>query len=734
MANILYRIGGWAARWRKSTLGGGIIILLLLAVVALRMGPVFEGDMSIPGTESEKAANALQEKFPSGDAVDGGTIQLVFKAAQGKSLESAETKKVIQTSLNSILQDQNVASVADPYSSGAISANKEIGYATITYKLPAADVTEKSVEDVERQADKMRKAGIQVEKSGTVGSGGVPEIGGISEVIGIAMAFIILLVMFRSVLTAGLPIVIAIFGLGIGVLLILIGSNFIDMSAVTLTLAVMLGLAVGIDYGLFILSRHRQNMLAGMSIRESIANATGTAGSAVVFAGMTVIIALAGLSVTRIPFLSTMGLAAALTVFIAVLTAIVIVPAMLSLLGERILPKAAAGNERNKKLKKKPATESNAWGRFITKFPLPVAVAGILLLSVISLPALHLQIGLPNNGMKSEDTTERQAYDLLSEGFGPGFNGPLVVLATADGTNNSQSAIEQATAGLSKMEGVASAAPPILNAGGDAAIISVIPKSGPLDKETGKLVSTIRGESKEMESQYGVKLMVTGSTAVDIDISKKLNNALPTFGLLVVGLAFVLLLLVFRSLLVPLKAVLGYLLTMTATLGFVVFVVQDGHFANLFGITQSGPVLNFLPLLTAGILFGLAMDYEVFLVSRMREKFIHARDAKGAILFGIKSSGSVVTAAGLIMVCVFAGFIFMDDTMIKSMGLALAFGILFDAFVVRLAILPAIMSMLGRHSWYLPKWLDRILPNIDVEGAALEEKSHKITVDNRQAM
>ncbi|SDT53483.1 membrane protein YdfJ [Paenibacillaceae bacterium GAS479] len=716
MAKFLYRIGGWAATWRKSVLAGGILILLLAAVFGLRMGPVFEGDVSIPGTEAEMASKALQEKFPSGTASNAGKIQLVFES-QGKSLESPDVKKAIQLSLEAISKDNNVASIADPYASGTISPNKEIGYATITYKVPGSDVKASSIEALDRQAEKLRDAGFKVEKSAISGQPEIPKVGVISEVIGIALAFLILLIFFRSLLAAGLPIITAVLGLGIGVLLILIGSNYVDLAAISLTTAIMLGLAVGIDYGLFILSRHRQNLLEGKSIRESIAVATGTAGSAVVFAGITVIIALIGLSVTSIPFLTFMGLAAALTVFIAVLIAILVVPAVLSLLGDRLMPKSAG-----KKNSYVPARESNAWGRFVTKFPLPVALVGILLLGFISLPALHLQTGLPNDGMKSVETTERRAYDLLANGFGDGFNGPLIVLATADGVQNPQSAIAQAAEEISGIKGIANTAPLVPNQDGAAAILTVIPQSGPLDKETGKLVESIRAKSDDTESQYGVKLMVTGSTAMDVDITKKLNEALPVFGLLVVGLAFVLLLLVFRSLLVPLKAVLGYLLTMTATLGFVVFVFQDGNMADFFGITQSGPILNFLPMLTAGILFGLAMDYEVFLVSRMREKFVHKNDAKGAILFGIKSSGSVVTAAALIMVCVFAGFVFAEDTMIKSMGLALAFGVLIDAFVVRLAVLPAIMTLLGRSSWYLPKWLDRILPNIDVEGSALEEE------------
>jgi len=714
MAKWLYRIGEWTNLHKARTLIGGLMALLIAVAVGLGAGSSFGGDMSIPGTKSEQAMKVLNEEFPSTGSSDRGSVQMVFKAPSGKTLESEEIRSAVEKTLKSLQADSAVESIAGPYDNYSLTADKTFGYATISFKLPKEDVTEASLQKVEQAAEQARESGLQAEYSGNVGSA-VPEIGGASEVVGIVIAYLILAFTFGSFLAAGLPILTAVIGLGIGIMLVFIGSNFMNMSSVSITLAVMLGLAVGIDYALFILSRHRQNLAEGKSIRESIAIANATAGSSVLFAGVTVIIALLGLAVVRIPFLTAMGIAAAITVAVAIVVAVVIVPAVLSLAGEKLRPRPRPNRSRGNH----SASESNAWGRIVVKYPLPIAIAAILLLLFVSLPALHLETGLPDNGMKSKDTAERRAYDLLAEGYGPGYNGPLVVVARANGASDPQAAIREAVKGLGDLRNVASVSEPYFNESGQAAIVNLLPGTGPNDKETKRLVKDIREHAESVETSSHVELMVTGSTAVNIDISAKLNEALPQFAALIVGLAVVLLAIVFRSIWIPIKAVLGYLLTLTSTLGFVVFVAQDGHLADLFGFPEPGPVLNFLPILTAGILFGLAMDYEVFLVSRMREEYSRSRDGRKAVLAGMKNGSSVVTAAGLIMIVVFASFVFAGDSMIKSMGLALAFGILVDAFLVRMTIVPALMTLMSRSSWYFPRWLDRITPNIDVEGESL---------------
>lgn len=624
--------------------------------------------------------------------------------------------------IKEIKKDKAVKQVTNLYQTFAISKDKKIGYADITYRVKADEVKTSSKEKVLDSIKISRKAGIQTELGGSVPFSEI-EVGGISEVIGIVMAFFILAFTFASLLIAGLPILTAVIGLVIGVMGILITSNFVDMSAFSLTLAVMIGLAVGIDYALFIISRYRQLLAEGYELKEAAARAVATAGSAVLFAGVTVVIALCGLVLVGIPFLGVMGLVAAFMVLSVMLVSLTIVPAILGILGDKVSP--SRKNKWFSKLQSQQKEEQAAWGRFIKKYPGKIILGVIVLTGLLSWPALHMELGLPDNGMKGKETTERKGYDLLAEGFGKGFNGPLVVIIDASHANNAMKSIEKTTKVLEKMDGIKQMAPAVPNPSGKYAMLTILPKSGPEDKATKQLVKDIRNESSQTAEKYDTKLLVTGSTAVNIDISDRLSEALPKFAGVIIGFALILMILVFRSFLVPLKAVLGFLMTLTATLGFSVFVLQDGHFAPLFGIPANGPLLNFMPVLVTGILFGLAMDYEVFLVSRMREDFLLSGDAKKSVVSGLKHSGRVVTAAGLIMILVFASFIFADDLIIKTMGLTLAFGVLFDAFVIRMTFIPACMMLIGRAAWYLPKWFESWLPRIDIEGESISQQDEK---------
>jgi membrane protein YdfJ len=728
MAKYLYKLGKWTVEHKKKVIGGTIGILILIAIIALSIGPSFSDDMSIPDTESAEAGKILENEFQNSNKPAPGTVNIILKAPKNQTLESKEVTESINQTINRIKKDKAVVSVATPAELGNYNENTQIGYAVVTYDVPADRVTEESKEIILDSIEDTRDAGIQTELAGTVAFSEL-EIGGITEVIGVAVAFIVLAITFTSFLAAGMPIITAVVGLGLGILSILIGTNYLDIPSFALALAAMLGLAVGIDYALFIMSRFRQELSKGHSVQESIAIATGTAGSAVVFAGLTVIVALLGLAVAKIPFLTMMGVSAAVCVLFAILIAVIFVPAILAVFGHKMGP-----TKRNKLLEKvtskKYNDESNKWGNFVTKRPWTVTILGVLLLVVVSIPFFHMQLGLPDNGTRSDETTERRAYDLLTEAYGPGYHSSLVVLAKADrNMEDSQDRINRITEGLGELSNVDSVSPPILNKAGDIYMISITPNTGPNDIETNELVHSIRELSDNNNDK--IELFVTGATAVNIDISEKLNDALPLFASLIVGFAFVLLVVVFRSILVPLKAVLGFLLSLGATLGFVVFVIQDGHLINLFGFPTASPVLAFLPVIVIGILFGLAMDYEVFLVSRMREEFTHSKDAKKAILVGLKDSGGVVTAAGLIMIAVFTGFMLAPDPIIKSMGFALTFGIVFDAFIVRLAIVPAVMTLMGKAAWYLPNWLDKILPNIDVEGSSIQTKEDKSKIPNK---
>jgi len=463
-------------------------------------------------------------------------------------------------------------------------------------------------------------------------------------------------------------------------------------------------------------------MKDGMGPRESAAHSVATAGSAVVFAGATVIIALVGLLVVNIPFLTVMGLAAAGTVAIAVLIALTLLPAIMGFTGNRLGRQNRVLDWRPRRARTREKA-SIRYARFITRRPLAVVLIGLTLLLGIAIPATHMNLGLPDDGSKSTATTERKSYDLLTAGFGPGFNGPLTVVVDAPhlSAGEQKDLANKVVAGLKEFPGVAAVSPATQNEAGDLTVVKVTPTTGPASDETKDLVTALRDKAGEIRDQTGIEAFVTGTTALNIDTADTLNAALPKYVAVVVGLALLLLMIVFRSVLVPIKAAVGFLLSIGASMGLVVWVFQDGHLADLLGVAQPGPIVSFLPILLIGILFGLAMDYEVFLVSRMREAFVHTGKARESIITGYGHSGRVVTAAAIIMTAVFGAFLLSDDPIVKSIGLALAFGVLADAFIVRMTLVPAVMALLGRRAWWMPRRLGRIVPTIDIEGERLAQ-------------
>lgn len=554
---------------------------------------------------------------------------------------------------------------------------------------------------------------------------------GTAEIVGIAVAALVLILMLGTLIAAGLPLLMAIMGVGVGVGITFALSGLFDMSSISPMLALMLGLAVGIDYSLFIVNRHRTQLLAGMDPEESVAKANGTSGNAVVFAGLTVIIALAALVVPGLPFLTVMGLAAAGTVAGAVLVAITLTPAMLSLIGRRIISrrawaKAEAHNAEPGHEAADLATDrersTHGWGGLVTKHPWVALVAGVLLLGTLALPATQLQLALPDGGSEPVESEAYQAYDLTARSFGEGVTGPIVAVgefpANLDAAQAQKLQFDIADK-LRAVDNVVAAVPVALSEDRRTAVFQVIPKEGPASASTVKVVSELRGLNGEIQSDYGVAMGLTGQTAGNVDVSTKLGDALPPYLAIVVGLSLVLLLLVFRSIVVPLLATGGFLLSLSAAFGAVVAVYQWGWLGNVFDVANPGAVLSFLPIILIGVLFGLAMDYQVFIASGMREAFMHGSSAKEAVRVGFRHAAAVVTAAAIIMVSVFSGFIFSHLTMVRPLGFAMAFGVLFDAFVVRMTIVPAVMYLLGEKSWWLPRWLDRILPDVDVEGAKL---------------
>ncbi|MDT8717767.1 MMPL family transporter [Clostridium sp. 19966] len=722
MARLLYKLGAWCYKRPKRIILFWMMIIAVAVGLTLNYGINFKGDMTIPGTESENAGNLLKDAF--GQTKDYGSVRVIFKVQDGKTVEDDSVKTAINNTLEKIQkEDSEVKAVTSPYTSKTISKNNKIAYADITYKEESDKVTKESKDKVLEGLKIANAAGLETGVGGSV-SFSQTEIGGNSELVSIITAFVILVFTLGSFLAAGLPIITALIGLMAGLMAIMAGTNVVDMSSFSLSLASMVGLAVGIDYALFIISRYRQNLSEGYDMKEAAAIAMGTAGSAVLFAGVTVIIALCGLSLVGVPFLGVMGKVAAFMVLIVVMVSLTAVPAVIRLAGRHIQPRKKNKNEVKEKNNLK-VSNSNFWGRLVIKHPIIMIISVILLTVLLGYSAPDMELGLPDNGMLPKNSVERTGYDLLSEGFGAGVNGSLVIVEQVSGSGDNAMQNLQATANeIKSLPGIANLSPVIPSKDGKIAMLSLTPTTGPNDKETKDLVNAIREKSKDTEKNYKVKLMVTGRTAVNIDTASKLSDAIPTFAIVVLGLAFVLMVLVFRSILVPIKAVLGFLMTLVATIGFDVLTLQKGNFSDLLGIAKPGPILCFIPIIVIGILFGLAMDYEVFLVSRMREHFSRTGNAREAVTSGIKSSGVVVAAAGLIMTVVFASFASQVDVNIKSMGIPMAFGVLFDAFVVRMTFVPAVMTLFGKSAWYMPKWLDRLLPKFDIEGEALAKEEN----------
>jgi putative drug exporter of the RND superfamily len=715
MATHLYRLGGWAFRRRKTVLGLWALVLVGVIAAAMAFGGPTNDKFSVPGTESQQAQDLLETKFPE---ASGTYARIVFAAPEGEKLTDPENKAAVEATLDKAKHAADVSQVSDPFETKALTEDGRVGFGDVIYPVPAHEINDAARDELADTAGPAEAAGLQVEYGGGLVA---EEAKASSESMGMLIGFMVLAITLGSLLAAGLPLLTALIGVGIGVTGVTALSGAIEVSSVAPTLATMLGLAVGIDYALFILTRYRQNLDEDMEAGEAAARATATAGSAVVFAGLTVIIALVGLLVVNIPFLTVMGLAAAGTVALAVLIAITLVPAILGFAGHRLARRNRVLTARPWRREKTGDNMAVRWARFVTRQPLAVTVVSVALLGTIALPALHMKLGLPDGGSKPTSTTERRAYDLLTDGFGPGFNGPLNVVVDAPGlTESQQKAVANAAVkDLKGLPGVAAVAPAVQNKTGDLTIATVTPTSSPASDETKDLVALIRDKAAQVTAGTDIKAYVTGTTALNIDTNDTLSAALPRYIAVVVGLALLLLTMVFRSVLVPVKAALGFLLSIAASMGLTVWIFQDGNLADLFNVGSTGPIVSFLPVLLIGILFGLAMDYEVFLVSRMRENFVHTNKARESIITGYGQSGRVVVAAALIMIGVFGGFVLDNDPIVKSIGLSLAFGVLADAFVVRMTLVPAVMALLGRSAWKLPRWLGRLLPDLDIEGEKL---------------
>jgi RND superfamily putative drug exporter len=719
VATFLYKLGRFAFRRRHVVALLWVALLTLAGLGAANAPSAGSGSFSIPGTEAQRAFDLLDERFP-GLSADGATARVVFRAPAGEKITGAAAKAAVERTVKELSGGPEVASVADPYAARTVSRTGTTAYAQVRYKVPAMELKDATREHLKDAVRDAREAGLTVEIGGDA-LNALPETGA-TEVVGIAVAAVVLVVTFGSLLAAGLPLLTALVGVGIGVSSITALAKPLDLGSNTSTLAMMIGLAVGIDYALFIVSRYRAELAEGRAREEAAGRAVGTAGSAVVFAGLTVVIALVGLSVVNIPILTKMGVAAAGTVAIAVLIALTMIPALLGYAGRRIHPAGEKsrllGGGRPRRHPDRPNLGTR-WASLVVRRPLAVLLLGVVGLGAAAIPAASLELGMGDDGSKPASTTQRRAYALVADGFGPGFNGPLMIVVDAKDADDPKGAVTKVTEKVKGLKDVAVVTPATYDKAADTAIVTVVPASKPSSAATEDLVHAIRGTGRDVTADTHARVLVTGGTALNVDMSQKLNDALVPYLVLVVGLAFLLLIVVFRSVLVPLKAALGFLLSVTAALGAVVAVFQWGWLSGLLGVEETGPIMSLMPIFMIGVVFGLAMDYEVFLVTRMREAHVHGERPGQAVVTGFRHGARVVTAAAVIMIAVFAGFIGSDESMIKMMGFGLAVAVFFDAFVVRMALVPAVLALLGKRAWWLPKWLDRVLPDVDVEGEGL---------------
>lgn len=717
MATLLHRIGRLAFRRRGLAVLLWAVVLGAVGAAAVSATSTNTTGLTLPGTESQRAIDLLDEKFPAVNA-DGASATIVLRAQDGQGIGDTGPEEAVTATLSDIRNSSpRIADVSDPFADETVSEDGTTAYAQVTYTVRETELTDAEYDGIDRAMDAGRDRGLAVEGTGDA----LPVAGESSapEVIGFALAGVVLVITFGSLAAAGLPLVTALLGVGVSLAAITALGSVFDMDGNTSTLALMLGIAVGIDYALFIVSRYRAERAAGHEAREAAARANGTAGSAVVFAGLTVVIALAGLAVVNLPVLTTMGMAAAGAVAVAVLVAVTLVPALLGFAGDRVLGRSRGRTAAHTSPVTGRRTVAQRWVGLVLRRPVAALLVSVLGLGAVALPVSGLKLGLPDDGSQPVSTTQRRAYDMLAESFGPGFNGPLTVTVDDRDPQAAHDTADTLAQDIGKLPDVTAVTPAAFNEAGDTAVLTVVPGSGPSSDATKDLVAAIRTLAADTEADTGTRSMVTGTAALNIDMSDKFGDAMVPYLTLVVVLAFLVLILVFRSLLVPLKAALGFLLSVLAALGAVVAVFQWGWLAGLIGLEQTGPVTSLMPILLVGIVFGLAMDYQVFLVTRIREAYVHGADARAAIESGFRSSATVVTAAALIMIMVFTGFVGSHDLTIKSIGFGLAVAVAFDAFVVRMTLVPAVLALLGDRAWWLPRRLDRLVPDVDVEGGKL---------------
>ncbi|MEU3014041.1 MMPL family transporter [Nocardia asteroides] len=748
MSVYLYRWGKFAFRRKWIVLPVWLLLFLLLGGVGAALSKPMTNDFSMPSLPSARANEILDKHFPGMseqfkfDAVSG---TYVIGAPEGQKLTDPANRAAIDALITKLgelsivdhekplmspieLTDK-MGCLANPdpsQCSGAplnvlsSTAPQTVAVLNVPFNIAGVtDVTDKERDAAYEVAAEARNAGLTVELSGSIAVK-QEQPSGKSELIGMGVALIVMVVAFGAIVAAVVPIVTAIVGLGAATSLIMLGTSVIEVPSFTTFLASMIGIALSIDYALFIVSRYKHELAVRDSAEEAAGTALGTAGSAVVFAGLTVIIALGALSIVGVQFLTFMGLGGAIAAGFAVLTAITLMPALMGAFGKYLFKPKLPLVAQNDPEDESTVTNGQRFARLIGKAPWVALILSVVVLGALAAPAAGLNLGLPGEDSMPKTSTVRKAYELRTEGFGEGSNGVLMVVTDLSAVPEDQreAAVGALRAKLGSYEGMDYVTEPQWSENKQGAMLNGVPKSGPNNQATKDLVAEARGAEADLKAQYGMEYGITGTTAIYADVDHVLLSKIVPYLAIVAGAAFILLILVFRSILVPLTAALGFLLSMAATFGATVLIFQEG---KLGLIEDPQPLVSFLPIMLIGLVFGLAMDYQVFLVTRMREEFVHGKSPKDAMVSGYHHGARVVTSAAIIMISVFGSFILESDVTAKSFGFALAAGVAIDAFIVRMIVVPALLVIMGKWSWWIPKWLDRILPDIDVEGSKLEQ-------------
>jgi len=714
MARFLYRLGRGAARRRRLVVVAWVVAALGIIVVSQAAGGTTSNDFKVPSVEAQKALDVLEDDFP---AAAGTSAQLVFAADEGEgTLTDQGPAAAVASVLADVDQQPHVIGVGELQVS---SIDPHIGYAEVQYDQPTEDLKDAGFARLERLADSTNDKGVvTVELGGELPSAGAEAEFGGQEMIGLLVAIVVLLAAFGSVVAMGLPIGVALVGLMTGMGLIGLVAAVVDVSTFVPTIATMIGLGVGIDYALFIVTRHRENLRKGMAVEDSVGHAIATSGAAVLFAGITVMIAISGLAIAGIPTVTVMGVATGMTVAVMMAVALTLLPALLGFAGPRINALRVPGMAASAGLATSGRESMwHRWGRQVSAHPWRYLMIGALSLGVLTAPVLGLRLGMPDNGTQSDTMTTRRAYDLLSDGFGAGFNGPLLLSVELGPSADADAVLDRLGAALEADPGIDEVHEPQVNDDGTAAVIQVVPTTAPQDEDTTQLIHHLRGSvlPSALGSGSDTSVYVGGQTAMFVDISERVEQRLPWFIGAVILVSVLLLMMVFRSVAVPLKAAAMNLLSIGAAYGVIVAVFQWGWGRSLFGVDETVPIVSFLPMMLFAILFGLSMDYEVFLLSRVREEYLARRHNDEAVVEGIAATARVITSAALIMISVFAGFVLSADPTVKMFGLGLATAVLVDATIVRVVLVPATMRLLGDWNWWLPGWLDRLLPKVSIE-------------------